>query len=194
MPLPFLLALVASRALAVDAPEPRIQAAFGLAPLDRGVSLWLHGDKTFLGFELDRFELTWNKELVPEPYREYANPQPPWQGVDHLTRRIRASLTVKRLLSSAEVAPFVYLRLYVGLTHDKWEYYYHHNWTAAGPELGVGILFSPLKRASVAVRQGWAWEENDKTRPGASYPYYSDDRTPTVIRLQPTRLLVLWHF
>ena len=170
----------------------RVRPAFGLAPLDRGLSLWFVGEKTWVGGELDRLELSWDEEIIPDPYREYAWPEPPWDAVNHLTRRIRWSVTIKRLLSQAPVAPFVYLRLYVGLTHAEWEHYYHDNWSDVGPELGIGILWHPLKRASVAVRQGWAWEENDKRRPVDRY--YIDDRHTTVIRLQETRLLVLYHF
>ena len=169
--------------------------AVGLAPLDRGVSLWLAGERTWVGFELDRFELTQNKELVPDEFREYASPEPPWRAVDHLTRRIRASLTVGWLLSQAEVAPFVYLRLYAGVSHNEWENYYHDNGSAVGPELGMGALGRPLKRAAVALRQGWAWEKSEDPWPGAGFYYDdSDDRLTTAVRLQPARLLVLIYF
>jgi len=114
--------------------------AFGLAPFDQGFSLWFVGEKTWVGGELDRLELSWSEEVIPDPYREYVNPEPPWDAVDHRTRRIRWSVTIKRLLSQDEVAPFVYLRFYLGLTHAEWEYYYHDNWSDVGPELGAGAL------------------------------------------------------
>ena len=169
----------------------RVSPAFGLVPLDRGFSLWLVGPKVWVGVELDRLELTWAEEVIPDLYRDYIN-NPPFDAVDYKTRRIRWSATFKRLLSQAEVAPFVYARLYIGLTHAEWEYYYHDNWSDVGPELGIGMLWRPFKRASVAIRQGWAWEENDKRRPVDRF--YVDDRHTTVIRLQEAHLLVLYHF
>lgn len=145
-----------------------------------------------MGGELDRLELSWSEEVIPDPYREYVNPEPPWDAVDHRTRRIRWSVTIKRLLSQDEVAPFVYLRFYLGLTHAEWEDYYHDNWSDVGPEFGVGVLWHPLKRVSVAIRQGLALEANDKRRPVDRF--FVDDRHTTVIRLQETRLLVLISF
>ena len=166
--------------------------ALGLAPLDRGLSIWYTGQKIWIGAELDRFELSSNKEIIPDPYRSFATPEPPWDAVDHLTRRIRWSVTVQRSLFLDSPTPFVYFRFFFGLTHEEWEHYYHNNWSDFGPELGVGLLWGPFRQASLIIRQGIALEESDKQTPinkGRTH-----DRLTSTVRLQEARLIALLHF
>ena len=171
------------------------EVALGMAPLGRGLTLWIGGEKTIVGFGMDHFQLSWNEEIMPDEIREYAKPwDTPWEPVDHLTRHIGYSLTVKRLLSTDEVAPFIYGRFYVELIHEEWEYYYHDNGANAGPELGWGARWRPLKRTAVFLRQGWAWEEKDRTTKDGYFNHGYDGRTDTAVRMQETLLLVLIYF
>lgn len=166
--------------------------ALGLAPLDRGFSVWYTGQKTWIGAELDRFELSSNREIMPEPYRSFTSPEPPWDAVDHLTRRIQGSIIVQRSLRSSSPTPFAYFRLFFGIMHEEWESYYHDNSSNFGSEFGIGFLWRPYTKASLMLRQGIALEATDKQTPinrGRTF-----DRITSTIRLQRTRLLLLLHF
>ncbi len=178
--------------LLIAAEMSAARLALGLAPLDRGLSVWLTGEKTWVGVELNRFELSSNSETIPVYLRDYVASDAPWDGVDHLTRRVGGAVTVQRFLSLDMVAPFVYLRFYLGISHEEWGHYYHDNWTEAGPEVGGGILWCPVRRVGLMVWQGVTVEESDRRNP-IDRRYVSDRSTRTV-RLQETRLLFLFRF
>ena len=104
--------LVCLPGTAYSAEEPiatRTQVAIGLAPLDRGMSLWLVRPKTWVGVELERFELTWEERLRRDPDHNGMYYGPP---IDRLTRWIHAAVTVQRQIAQGPVFRFVYLRLY----------------------------------------------------------------------------------
>ena len=166
--------------------------AVGLAPLDRGLSIWYTGQRMWIGAELARFQLSSNKEVIPTHLRDEIHPEPPWGTVDRLTRRVHCSLVVQRFFSSDPFASFAYFRYYVNLNHEEWEYYYHNNWTDFGPELGIGFSWRPLSRASLMLRQGITLEAKHRS---PTYRHRRDvSRYTLTVRLQETRLAVLFHF
>ncbi len=160
-------------------PARRTQAALGLAPLDRGVSLWLVQPKTMIGVELERFELTWS-ELQPPSFISAPN--------ENLTRFVRVSVSIKRFLYRDM---FIYLRAYGQITHNEWDldgqsvedYNGGHN----GPEIGFGYWLPFSERFGILVRQGVAWEKSDQRLRD------KNNKETTALRLQAARLLMLFN-
>ena len=185
-PAVLLVALVLpSAGIAHENSDPRTYAAIGLSVLDRGISLWLVRPKTMLGLELDYLELTWDEVT-------YASSVGP---VKHRTSRVRAALTLKRQVSQGQVSKFVYLTVYGEDVDDEWKEGVRLNGGNNGPEIGLGGLWRPMKKVSVSIRQGWAFEKGEKL--AIVSDNFSPENTSTetfAIRMQETRLLVLLHF
>ena len=111
--------------------------------------------------------------------------------------KVRAQFSYGTCLRLSDASPqgtprLQYLRFYLGISHEEWGHYYHDNWTEAGPEVGGGILWCPVRRVGLMVWQGVTVEESDRRNP-IDRRYVSDRSTRTV-RLQETRLLFLFRF
>ena len=182
------LAFLVSTAHAGEEPmAARTRAAIGLAPLERGLSLWLVRPKTMAGLELDRFE--WSKDRV----FEWSEPYP---GREHIESfHFRVSLAVQRTFTKGPMFQFGYLRI----NHISYQAQAEASTNGGGTgfEGGWGILWRPWEKLAVSLRQGVVYEGYEEFRVDAPYlpgGFVVWDVDYYRLRMQKPRLWVLIHF
>ena len=182
----FIGLLLPSLLLAQDEPKPP-KVAVGLAPLDRGISVWLLRQESMWGLELDGIEKTWDRPdpIVCEFFEDNERCE-----YDEYVFSIYGSLTAKRIFSPGKFSKLTYLSFYVEHYHRDW-YEALFSESALGLEGGLGILWKPIEQMSLSLRQGVAvgFYENAhaQEQPGHDIERFG-------IELVQPRLLVLVYF
>lgn len=85
--------------------------------------------------------------------------------VNEYTIRFRTALTRKRIASPEKVSRVSYQSGYAGFSHTRWDTGIHiaTGWYG-GVEIGLGVMWKPLKKLSVSLRQGLALEFRYRNR------------------------------
>ena len=150
----WLIVLYAAAVAEEEAISDRGKTALGVSLEERlpktSISIWRVNPTTMWGFEM-------NYSVVERAWQRYTD------GNSTLTLvSIHPSLTFKQFVGPLrhDVAPFLYQTVHTKV--NNWD-----DWPDVGATLGVGAMWCPFKRVSLAIRQGVTLEF--QSHPGDTY-------------------------
>ena len=162
-------------------PSPALaEISLGIAPLDRGISVWKVWPKTLASFEVKVHHLSRENDILSG----LENP-PPREHQD-----LRFDLSAHFLLWKGPAQPLLYVNSYL---QDKRSDFRTNtsDQTRYGIEAGFGGLWKPLGKVGILLRQGIAAERSETI-------LRTDDTEHSLqselIRMYNARLFVLFHF